>query len=146
MKILRNGFFGIVAALLTLASPSMAASQPQVRFVAIGFRLDVYYSVSNYSDACAWITTYWSYKSEAHWRIEKAQWLAPNRTLKGHIGFNFAENTPQVRFLAEVRPSAQCTGSGGTRVRTQQDFKQYPTHPSYSVQLLGSRASGYRFK
>lgn len=127
-----------------LPAPGGAQLGPPER-VAIGFRLDVYYNVINYSDACAWITTYWSYKTEAHWRIEKAQWLSPGRSLGGHIGFNFAENTPQVRILAEVRPTAQCTGSGGTRVTTQRDFKQFPTHPSYSVQLLGSRASGYRF-
>src|SRR6478672_10371317 len=124
MKRFRSGFAGIMAAILTLASPSMAGSQPAERSVAIGFRLDVYYSVSNYSDACAWITTYWSYKSEAHWRIEKAEWLSPHHTLNGHIDFNFAENTPQVRFLAEVRPTAECKGSGGKRVMTQRDFKQ----------------------
>ena len=82
-----------------------------------------FYNVVNYSDACASITTYWSYKSEAHWRINGGpghpQWLAPRRALGRSVTFNFAENGPQVRILAEVRPSAQCNGSRGTRVQTQ---------------------------
>jgi len=146
MRLFRSGFDAFMVALLTLASPAMAGSQPAVRYVAIGFRLDVYYSVYNRSDACAWITTYWSYKSEAHWRIDKARWVGPHQSARGHIGFNFAENKPQVRQLAEIRPTAQCNGSGGRRVQTQQDFRQFPTHPSYQANLLGSKSSGYRWE
>lgn len=139
----------VMAALLALTSPSIVNSQPREREVAIAHQIIVYYNVVNYSDACAWITTYWSYKSEAHWRINGGpghpQWLAPHRALGGSVTFNFAENGPQVRILAEVRPSAQCNGSGGTRVQTQRDFKQFPERPSYNVQLLGSRGSGYRW-
>ncbi len=137
----------IMAALLALIPPSIVKSQPTE--VAIAHRITVGYNVINYSDACAWITAYWSYKSEAHWRINggpgRPQWVAPGRTMGGGVVFNFAGNGPQVRILAEVRPSAQCSGSGGTRLQTQRDFKQFPEHANYNLQLLGSRASGYRW-
>ncbi len=139
----------IMAAVFALISPSSVQSQPTERVVAIAHQIIAYYNVVNYSDACAWVTAYWSYKSEAHWRINggvgRPQWVAPHRAMGGSVTFNFAENGPQVRILAEVRPSAQCSGSGGTRVQTQRDFKQFPERPSYNLQLLGSRASGYRW-
>ena len=132
-----------MALLIALTAPSMAQNND---------RLTLSYTVNNASDACAWITTYWSYKSEAHWRINggngRPNWVAPNGVLQGQIVFNYRGLTPQIRFLAEVRPSAQCSGSGGTRIGSStKDFPLTQQRGSHaSGRLVGSRASGYRFE
>ncbi|MGB6892301.1 MAG: hypothetical protein WBE25_12555, partial [Xanthobacteraceae bacterium] len=140
MKLLGSGFaIATMALLFALAAPSMA-QQSQ--------RWTLAYTVNNASDACAWITTYWSYKSEAHWRINNGKgrpnWAGPNGVLQGQIVFNYRGLTPQVRFLAEVRPSAQCSGSGGTRIGSSTaDFPLGRQNQSHVFgRLVGSRASG----
>lgn len=143
MKLLRSGFAIVTVALLfALAAPSMANND----------RWTLAYTVSNESDACAWVTTYWSYKSEAHWRINngngRPNWVGRNGVLQGQIVFNYRGLTPQVRFLAEVRPSAQCNGSGGTRIGSStKDYPLTQQKQSHAFgRLVGSRASGYRFE
>ncbi|MGH7682765.1 MAG: hypothetical protein ACREMT_00340 [Vulcanimicrobiaceae bacterium] len=128
-------------ALLLVASPTMA----QNRFTLV-------YQVHNNSDACGWFTTYWSYKSEAHWRINQEggghpQALAPGAWMNGQITFNYRGLTPQVKVLVQLKDGAKCVGSGDHRIWT--GVKDYPADTGDTrqavVRLTGSRASGYRF-
>ncbi len=72
-------------------------------------------TVYNYSKSCAWFTAYWSYKSEAHWRISAARWVAPNGETRFSETFNNPALGPQWRIRAEVRSknNGACRGSGG---------------------------------
>lgn len=72
-------------------------------------------TVYNYSRSCAWVTAYWSYKSEAHWRISAARWVGPNGETRFSETFNNPALGPQWRIRAEVRSkdNGACRGRGG---------------------------------
>lgn len=118
-------------------------------------RVLVQWSVINRSDTCPWITAYWSYESEAHWRIVggkgRPNWLARNGSLPGFESFNHPPLTPQVRWRAEI-PSpgdAKCHGSGGKSVWAQRNFTKQgridmATLYRGAVIFEGSQATGYR--
>lgn len=118
-------FFGllcVVAALITQAPPRPAAGfeKPPAPVIVI-------WRYSNRTSACAWVTTYWSYKSEAHWRIVSGspRWVGPHsQSAEMSETFNHPTLTPQVKFRAEVRPNAACSGSGGENVWLQRDFRR----------------------
>ncbi|HEX5275645.1 MAG TPA: hypothetical protein VFW34_10255 [Candidatus Rubrimentiphilum sp.] len=150
----RRSAIGIFLAIVTAALPGFATAQggnhgiPQGRqwiWVGIG--------MVNKSDACAWVTFYWSYKSEAHWRIaggsNRPRWVAPGQRFGGRERFNHPLLGPQVRTRAEVMSTAngQCTGNRGRPDLTQQ-INLSPKGPgrdcSADTELLGSRSTNYR--
>lgn len=136
-------------AILIAAVPGFVAAQshgiPAGRqWIWVGVGLD------NKSDACAWLTIYWSYKSEAHWRIaggsNRPRWVAPGQHWGGRERFNHPLLGPQIRARAEVMSTAngKCTGSKGRPdIRTQMNLS--PKGPgmdcSATAELTGSRAA-----
>lgn len=65
-------------------------------------------SIRNYTAPSVWVTIYWSYKSQAHWRIERAFCLEKNRTSNQEVNFRTPELSPQVRVRGEVMSAAGC--------------------------------------
>ena len=94
-----------VAILTALVFPAPAAAQSKV----LTFR--------NNSGRCAWITLY-GYNASGMggtldaWHIiggaARPTWVGPKSSK------NFSINTPRVKVRAEVRPTAACSGSGGS--------------------------------
>lgn len=110
--------------------------------------------LNNKSDACAWVTIYWSYKSEAHWRIaggsNRPHWVKPGQRWGGREKFNHPLLGPQIRTRAEVMSTANgaCTGSRG-RPDIQTQINLSPHGPgrdcSADAELTGNRsANNYR--
>lgn len=151
----KRSAIGLCLAVITAALPNVAVAQgggnhgiPQGRqwiWVGIG--------MVNHSDACAWVTFYWSYKSEAHWRIagggNRPRWVAPGQRFGGREKFNHPVLGPQIRTRAEVMSTAsgQCTGSKGRPDLTRQ-INLSPGGPgrdcSADTELHGSRTTSYR--
>lgn len=106
----------------------------------------------NLSDRCMWVTTYWSYTSEAHWRmVSGSQWVKPHSSSNEfREQFNQVTLGPQLKWRAEVRPTATCSGSGGQNVWDQRTLRRNtPVFEStnsqyYRVELLGSNGN-YKF-
>lgn len=110
--------------------------------------------MQNKSDSCAWITIYWSYKSEAHWRIaggsNRPRWVGAGQSWSSRERFNHPLLGPQVRTRAQVMSTAngQCTGkTGRPDITTQINLR--PSGPgidcSAHTELTGNRsANNYR--
>ena len=115
----------------------------------------------NSSDSCAWVTAYWSYKSEAHWRIvqggSRPRWVAPRNNFVFNESFNHSTLGPQMRIRTEIMSTANgaCTGSKGrpdiqTTVNPSIEPKNAIDMPPAArcrpeVFLTGSRSAGYKF-
>ncbi len=100
------GALGAVAIVTALVFPGPAAAQSNK---TLTFR--------NASGRCAWITLYGYNASTiagttAPWQIiggaARPTWIAPGQSKHFNI------NTPRVKVRAEVRPTAACSGSGGS--------------------------------
>lgn len=151
----KRSAIGLCLAIITGAVPSFATAQggshgiPQGRqwsWVGVG--------VDNKSDSCAWITIYWSYKSEAHWRIaggsNRPRWVASGQRWSSRERFNSPMLGPQIRTRAQVMSTAngQCTGKTGRPDITTQ-INLSPLRPgsdcSAHTELSGTRsANNYR--
>ena len=140
----RLASFGCIVAILLTAMPATARASIAV----------VKGELYNQSDACVWITYYWSYKSEAHWRIGASGWVAPgHRDARFSEIFNFPSLGPQVRIRTQVMSTANgaCTGDTG-RPDIQLQFNFSPKGLSKTeyckagAKLVGSRSAGYRLE
>lgn len=99
------------------------------------------WDLRNHSDACAWITVYWSYKSQATWHIvgggARPRFVGQFGSWLGHENYNHPRLGPQIRFRAEVEKSAKCGSGKRSDVRADQDVPKYRSTPWF-VLLSGS--------
>ena len=135
----------------------LAAALPQAAFARSA---NVTLRFYNGSDACAWVTAYWSYKSEAHWRIvgggSRPRWVGPRSNFTFNEKFNHSTLGPQMRIRTEIMSTANgaCTGSTGRPdIQTQLNLSIEPKNAldmpgparcDPSVFLNGTRSSGYK--
>lgn len=114
----------------------------------------------NQSDACAWVTAYWSYKSEAHWRIvqggSRPRWVAPRSNFTFSESFKHSTLGPQMRIRTEIMSTANgaCTGNRGrpdiqttlnVSIKPMNAIDMPPTAQCRpSVFLSGTRSTSYK--
>lgn len=91
-------------------------------FVPAASALEYRLSISNYTAPSVWVTIYWSYKSQAHWRIERAFCLEKNK--QSNVGINFSTPglSPQVRVRGEVMKNAGCKHPRVADITRQRDL------------------------
>lgn len=142
----------LLGCLLTM----LVASLPATVFAGLPSKAHATIRVFNESDSCAWITAYWSYSSEAHWRISAARWLKPNSQTEFGETFNHPPLGPQWRIRAEVRSkdNGQCRGSGGDpdvqaqfnlHIPSKSGMNPFPVvYCRDGATLRGSKSGGYR--
>lgn len=135
---------------------TLVASLPAMVLAGIPSKAVSSVRVFNESDSCAWITAYWSYSSEAHWRISAARWLKPNSQTDFSETFNHPPLGPQWRIRAEVRSkdSGQCRGSGGdpdiqgqfnVHIPSTSGMNPFPVVYCHDgATLRGSKSEGYK--
>jgi hypothetical protein len=135
------------------------AAMPQAAFARSA---NVTFRFHNGSDACAWVTAYWSYKSEAHWRIvgggSRPRWVAPRSNATFSENFNHSTLGPQMRIRTQVMSTANgaCTGRNGrpdvtTQVNLSIEPKNAIDRPRAArcdpqASLNGNRSSGYKLE
>lgn len=143
-NVLGRPFALVFVLAIFLAAPP---SRPAVAIQSPPGPIVVRWSYYNFSDRCAWVTSYWSYRSEAHWRmVSGSRWVAAHNGMSGDYveKFNHATLVPQLKFRAEVRPSATCSGSGGQNIWAQVDIRrntpvfESTNYQRYRIELLGS--------
>ena len=126
MNVIRRRLF-LLCGMAAIALVCATSSAPVRAFEKLPGPLTIRWDWQNSSDKCAWVTTYWSYKSEAHWRIVSGStfWVAPGKTGRyTQETFNQVTLTPQLRFRAEFPGGAACSGSDGRNSQTQGDFRR----------------------
>jgi len=153
MTLNRNGSRIIASSLLAV----LVAGLPQA---ASARSANVTFRFNNSSDACAWVTAYWSYKSEAHWRIvgggSRPRWVAPRSNATFTENFKHSTLGPQMRIRTQVMSTANgaCTGRDGRPDLTTQVNLSIEPKPAIdmpraarcepSAFLNGSRTAGYK--
>jgi len=138
----------LVVAVIAMLPSAVAAGIPSKAYG--------YMRVFNYSDSCAWVTAYWSYSSESHWRISAARWVPANGQTDFYETFNHPPLGPQWRIRAEVRSKdgGACRGSGGDpdiqgqldiHIPSTQGPNPFPVVRCHNAaSITGSRSEGYR--
>ena len=139
-------FVYVIAA---IALTCVVASSPVRAVTQDVDTVNFYYALSNKSDACAWVTVYWSYKVQASWHIEGGsaapKWVAVNGYTTGNVLFNHGPLGPQVRIQAEIPDGATCHGSDGTKVEAKYNIPYGEKRPfQWIVTIEGSKSRGYR--
>lgn len=148
----RFGFFATLAAIvtLTLSAGSVPATAQYER------QMHVSWWLANQSDSCIWVTVYWSYESEAHWRIaggpSRPNWVRPGGMHRGGERFYHTPLTPQLRWRVEMpHPgNKNCSGKDGRNFQTQRNFRR--SNPNSQrldtalaqVYFTGNKTSGYK--
>lgn len=143
--------FILAVAIIGIPGPTVAQSSHGIptgrQWIWVGV------GVQNNSDACAWITVYWSYKSEAHWRIaggdNRPRWVHPGERWSSRERFNSPLLGPQIRTRAQVMSTENgaCRGTVG-RPDIQTQINLSPNGPgrdcSAFTHLNGSRSTSYQ--
>lgn len=147
MALSRSGFAaaGLIATLVSGCSPAIPAGSgvPSQAFSLRPHRDETqfWWDFRNHSDACAWITVYWSYKSQASWHIvggsNTPRFIERYGGWLGGENYNHPSLGPQIRFRAEVQKSARCGSGTRSDVRADQDVPKYRSTP-WVVYLEGS--------
>jgi len=107
--------------------------------------------LNNNSDACVWVTYYWSYRSEAHWRIGRSGWVRPLAQDQYFVRFNHTNLGPQLRIRTQVMSTVNgaCTGNTGRPdIETKFNFSPIAkqSYCDARARLVGSKAHGYRLE
>jgi len=136
---------GMIATLVSGCSPASlggpAPTQALNSRPAVNDDTQFRWDLRNHSDACAWITVYWSYKSQATWHIvggsSRPRFVARFDSWSGSENYNHPSLGPQIRFRAQVEKSASCGSGTRSNVTADQDVPTYRSTP-WVVYLEGS--------
>ena len=146
MALMRFAVAGMIAALISGCSPttpggSRMPSQALSSRPAANDDTRFDWDLRNHSDACAWITVYWSYKSQTTWHIVggnyRPRFVARYESWSGFERYNNPRLGPQIRFRAEVEKGANCGSGTRSNVMADQDVPEYRSTP-WVVYLEGS--------
>ncbi|MGA8840409.1 MAG: hypothetical protein WB491_07950 [Candidatus Aquilonibacter sp.] len=122
----------LITAVLAASGTQGASSADESVYVSYSWHNDTKY--------CAWVTVYWSYGIQATWHIEpgSTRWVRPGGYQTGGVRFSQFRGGPQVKWMAEVRPTGECSGSGGERL-VSQVTPGVGSRYSYSVYIRGEQ-------
>ena len=149
MKVVQGFSLLFVCTLAALAFAFVAGASAATHDVD---RVDFIYNLHNESDACAWVTVYWSYKAEAGWHIEHGGGAEPKFVdaggyTRGNVVFNNGPMGPQVRIRAEMKSGGakKCEGGTFSDVETKYNIAYGEKRPfMWTVTIEGSKSKGYR--